>query len=244
MILDIYKDSLEYSAKDLKTLLILGVTYFLSFLFLPIFLIYGYSYRVTKISVEGMINGNDPLPEFDNVIDMFVDGIKVIIVYLVYALIPFILFFLFAFISSFIGGYGESVLMGIGTIITVVALLFAYVMSMFGVAHMANNGDSLSKAFAFNEIIEIIKSVGVVRSLATYIGLAIIAIALYAIVFFLIFFVFGFFGIFTGTLGFDMAAGGIFIAGFFIAYLVMLFIVGPYLMIMQSRTSGLLYNLH
>ena len=55
MILDIYKDSLEYSAKDLKTLLILGVTYFLSFLLLPLFLIYGYSYRVTKISVEGMI---------------------------------------------------------------------------------------------------------------------------------------------------------------------------------------------
>lgn len=244
MILDIYKDSLEYSAKDLKTLLILGVTYFLSFLFLPIFLIYGYSYRVTKISVEGMINGNDPLPEFDNVIDMFVDGIKVVIVYLVYLLVPFIIFFLFAFLSSSIGGYGESVLMGIGTIFTIVALLFAYVMSMFGVAHMANNGDSLSKAFAFNEIIEIIKSVGVVRSLAAYIGLTIIALALYAIVFFLILFVFGFFGIFTGTLGFDMAAGGIFIAGFFIAYFVMLFIVGPYLMIMQSRTSGLLYNLH
>ncbi len=70
MILDIYKDSLEYSAKNLKILLILGVTYLLSFLFLPIFLIYGYSYRVTKISVEGMINGNDSLPEFDNVIDM------------------------------------------------------------------------------------------------------------------------------------------------------------------------------
>ena len=244
MILDIYKDSLEYSAKDLKTLLILGVTYFLSFLFLPIFLIYGYSYRVTKISVEGMINGNDPLPEFDNVIDMFVDGIKVVIVYLVYLLVPFIIFFLFAFFFFFFGGYGESVLMGIGTIFTIVALLFAYVMSMFGVAHMANNGDSLSKAFAFNEIIEIIKSVGVVRSLATYIGLTIIALALYAIVFFLILFVFGFFGIFTGTLGFDMAAGGIFIAGFFIAYFVMLFIVGPYLMIMQSRTSGLLYNLH
>ena len=31
VILDIYKDSLEYSAKDLKTLLILGVTYFIDF---------------------------------------------------------------------------------------------------------------------------------------------------------------------------------------------------------------------
>ena len=138
VILDIYKDSLEYSAKDLKTLLILGVTYFLSFLFLPIFLIYGYSYRVTKISVEGMINGNDPLPAFDNVIDMFVDGIKVIVVYLIYALIPFIIFLLFAMVSSAVGGYGESALMAIGSIITVVAIVFAYLMCMFGVANMAN----------------------------------------------------------------------------------------------------------
>ena len=244
MILDIYKDSLEYAAKDVKTLLVLGVTYFLSFLLLPIFLIYGYSYRVTKISVEGMINGNDPLPEFDNVIDMFVDGIKVVLVYIIYALVPLIIFFLFAAVSSSIGGYGESALMAIGAVVTVVALLFAYVMSMFGVAHMASNGDSLSKAFAFNEIIDIIKSVGVVRSLGAYIGLAIVCLAIYAIVFFLILFVFGFFGIFTGALGFNMAAGGIFAAGFIIAYLIMLFIVGPYTMIIQSRACGLLYNLY
>ena len=218
MILDIYKDSLEYSAKDLKTLLILGVTYFLSFLFLPIFLIYGYSYRVTKISVEGMINGNDPLPEFDNVIDMFVDGIKVVLTYFVYCLIPFLIFMLFAIVSSAIGGYGESVLMGIGSIVTIVAFVCAYLMSMFGVANMANYDGSLKKAFDYKEIIEIIKSIGVARC--------------------------GFFGIFTGSLGFDMAAGGIFAAGFLISYFVMLFIVGPYTMIMQSRATGLLYNLH
>ena len=244
MILDIYKDSLEYAAKDLKTLLILGVTYFLSFLLLPIFLIYGYSYRVIKISVEGMINGNDPLPEFDNVIDMFVDGIKVVLVYIIYALVPLIIFFLFAAVSISLGGYGESALMAIGAVVTVVALLFAYVMSMFGVAHMASNGDSLSKAFAFNEIIDIIKSVGVVRSLGAYIGLAIVCLAIYAVVFFMILFVFGFFGIFTGALGFNMAAGGIFAAGFIIAYLVMLLIVGPYATIIQSRACGLLYNLY
>ncbi|MBQ2961970.1 DUF4013 domain-containing protein [Methanobrevibacter sp.] len=244
MILDIYKDSLEYSAKDLKTLLILGVTYFLSFLFLPIFLIYGYSYRITKISVEGMINGNDPLPAFDNIIDMFVDGIKVVLVYLVYLLVPFIIFILFAIVSSAIGGYGESALMGIGSIITVVAIVFAYLMSMFGVANMANYDGSLGKAFDFNEIIEIIKSVGVVRSIGAYLGLAVISFAITATVFLLILFVFGFFGIITGTLGFGEAAGGIFVAGFFIAYFVMLFIVSPFTMILQSRASGLIYNLH
>ena len=244
MILDIYKDSLEYSAKDLKTLLIIGVCYFLSFLFLPMFLIYGYSYRVTKISVEGMINGNDPLPEFDNVIDMFVDGIKVVLVYLVYLLIPFIIFLAFAFISSAIGGYGESALMAIGSIVTVVAIIASYLMSMFGVANMANYDGALAKAFDFNEIIEIIKSVGVVRSIGAYLGLIVISCAIVLVIFLLFLFVFGFFGIFTGTLGFDMAAGGIFIAGFFLAYFVMLFIVSPYTMILQSRVSGLLYNLH
>ena len=167
-----------------------------------------------------------------------------VLVYLIYLIVPLIVFFLFAIVSGSIGGYGESALMAFGSVITVVLILFAYVMSMFGVAHMASNGDSLSKAFNYKEIIEIIKSVGVTRSLGAYIGLVIICSAIFAVVFFLILFVFGFFGIFTGTLGFAMAAGGIFVAGFFIAYLVMLFIVGPYTMIMQSRVSGLLYNLH
>ena len=191
-----------------------------------------------------MINGNDPLPAFDNIIDMFVDGIKVVLVYLVYLLVPFIIFLLFAIVSSAIGGYGESVLMAIGSIVTVVAIIFAYLMSMFGVANMANYEDSLKKAFDFNEILEIIQSVGIVRSIGAYLGLMIIATALYIVVFLLIWFVFGFFGIFTGTLGFDMAAGGIFVAGFIISYFVMLFIVGPYNLILQSRASGLIYNLH
>ena len=178
---------------------------------------------MVMIHCQNLITSFDPLPEFDNIIDMFVDGIKVVLVYLIYALVPLIIFFLFAAVSSSIGGYGESALMAIGAVITV-----------------ANNGDSLSKAFNYKEIIEIIKSVGVTRSLGAYIGLVIICSAIYAVVFFLILFVFGFFGIFTGTLGFAMAAGGIFVAGFFIAYFVMLFIVGPYTMIMQSRVSGLL----
>lgn len=244
MILDIYKDALEYSAKDLKTLLILGVNYFLSFLFLPIFLIYGYSYRVTKISVEGMINGNDPLPEFDNVIDMLVDGIKVILIYLVYGLVPFIIFILFAIMASAVGGYGESVLMAIGSVITVVGVVCAYLMSMFGVANMANYDGSMKKAFDYNEIVEIIKSIGVARSIGAYLGLQVICFAISITVYLLIWFIFGFFGIFTGAFGFDMAAGGIFVAGFFISYLIMLFIVGPFTMIMQSRATGLLYNLH
>ncbi|MCQ2971569.1 MAG: DUF4013 domain-containing protein, partial [archaeon] len=84
MILDIYKDAFEYSAKDWKTLLILGVICLFSFLLIPVFLLAGYNYRVVGTAVRGIINGKDPLPEFDDLIGMFIDGIKVVIVQIVY----------------------------------------------------------------------------------------------------------------------------------------------------------------
>ena len=51
MILDIFKDALEYSAQDWKTLVILGVIALFSFLLLPVFLITGYNYRVINTAV-------------------------------------------------------------------------------------------------------------------------------------------------------------------------------------------------
>ena len=76
MILDIYKDALEYSAKDWKTLVILGVICLFSFLLLPAFLITGYNYRVINTAVHGIINGRDPMPGFEDIIDMFVTVLK------------------------------------------------------------------------------------------------------------------------------------------------------------------------
>lgn len=53
MILDIYKDALEYSFQDGKRLVKLGIICLFNFLVLPIFLELGYSYRVTKVAVKG-----------------------------------------------------------------------------------------------------------------------------------------------------------------------------------------------
>ena len=95
MILDIYKDALEYSAKDWKTLVILGVICFFSFLLLPVFLITGYNYRVINNAVHGVINGRDPLPGFEDLISMFVDGVKFVIVQILYLLVPAIIFLIY-----------------------------------------------------------------------------------------------------------------------------------------------------
>ena len=70
MILDIYKDALEYASIDGESLIKLGVISFLNFLIIPIFLQLEYSYRTCKIAVNGMINGDDKLTNFSDLISI------------------------------------------------------------------------------------------------------------------------------------------------------------------------------
>ena len=129
MILDIYKDALEYSAKDWKTLVIVGVMCFFSILLLPIFLVTGYNYRVIENAVHGVINGRDPLPGFEDLIDMFVDGIKVVIVQIAYLLVPCIVFIIFAILGSQLPGFAASAIIVVGCLITFLLFVVACLMS-------------------------------------------------------------------------------------------------------------------
>ena len=241
MILDIYKDALEYSAKDWKTLVILGVICLFSFLLLPAFLITGYNYRVINTAVHGIINGRDPMPGFEDIIDMFVDGVKVVIVQIGYLLVPFIIFMIFAVIASNIGGIASSAIMVVGCILTFVLLIVACLMSQMGLCHMAYNDGSFSKAFAVSEIKEVIDEIGWFSCIATYLGLIIITLVISLVVTALIYGIFTVFGISGAVLGADPS--GIFILGIIINSLVTMFIVGPYLSIFNARSIGLLYTM-
>lgn len=241
MILDIYKDALEYSAKDWKTLVILGVICLFSFLLLPVFLLTGYNYRVINNAVHGVINGRDPLPEFDNLIDMFVDGIKVVIVQIAYLLVPVIIFIIFAAIAGSVSGVASSAIMIIGSLIAFVALVVACLMYQMGICHMAYNEGSFSKAFALSEIKEVIDEIGWFNCIATYVGLIIITVVLALVVTAIIGAIFTVFGISGFALGVD--AAGIFALGALINSLVTMFIVGPYLSIFNARSMGLLYTM-
>lgn len=241
MILDIYKDALEYSAKDWKTLVILGVICLFSFLLLPAFLITGYNYRVINTAVHGIINGRDPMPGFEDIIDMFVDGVKVVIVQIGYLLVPFIIFMIFAAIASNLGGMASSAIMVVGCILTFVLLIVACLMSQMGLCHMAYNDGSFSKAFAVSEIKEVIDEIGWFSCIVTYLGLIIITVVISLVVTALIYGIFTVFGISGAVLGADPS--GIFILGVFINSLVTLFIVGPYLSIFNARSIGLLYTM-
>ncbi|MGX8693586.1 MAG: DUF4013 domain-containing protein [Methanobrevibacter sp.] len=241
MILDIYKDSLEYSAKDWKTLVLLGVICLFSFLLLPIFLITGYNYRVINTAVHGIINGRDPMPDFDDLIDMFVDGVKVVIVQIAYVLVPVIIFLIFAAIASAVSGVASSAIMIIGCLITFVALIVACLMYQMGLCHMAYNDGAFSKAFAIKEIKEVIDEIGWFNCIATYLGLIIITLVISVVVTAIVYGIFTVFGVSSAVLGVDPS--GIFILGALINSAITMFLVGPYLSIFNSRSIGLLYSM-
>lgn len=241
MILDIYKDSLEYSAQDWKTLVILGLMAVLSVFLLPAFLITGYNYRVINTAVHGIINGKDSLPDFDDLIGMFVDGIKVIIVQVVYVLVPFIVFLIFAGIASNISGIPAIATMIIGSLITFVLLIICCLMVQMGLCHMAYNDGAFSKAFAVKELLAVIDDIGWVNCIATYLGLIIITLVISIVVTTIIGLIFSIFGFSGFLLGAD--ASGVFLLGTLINWLVSMFFVGPYLSIFNSRSIGLLYTM-
>lgn len=240
MILDIYKDSLEYSAKDWKTLVTLGVMCLFSFLFLPAFLITGYNYRVINTAVHGIINGRDPLPNFDNLIEMFVDGVKVVIVQIAYLLVPAIIFIIFALIAGRLSGVLSTALLIIGCLITFAIMITACLMSQMGLCHMAYNDGAFSKAFALKEIKEVIDEIGWFNCIATYLGLIIITIDIAIVISAIITTIFTIFGLSGFALGVD--ATGVFTLGALINSIVSMFIVGPYLSIFNARSIGLLYT--
>lgn len=241
MILDIYKDALEYSAKDWKKLVILGVICLFSFFLLPVFLITGYNYRVINNAVHGIINGRDPLPEFDDIVAMFVDGVKYALIQIAYLIVPVLIFIIFAAIAAQVGGFASSVIILIGSLITFVVFVVAELMVNMGICHMAYNDGALSKAFALKEIKEVIDEIGWFECIITYVGLVIITVVISVVVTVLIGLVFTAFGVSGAILGADPS--GIFVLGALINSAVTMFIVGPYLSIFNSRSVGLLYTM-
>ena len=180
MILDIYKDSFEFASKKISILLILGVLSFFNILVIPLVFFCGYNYRVVKLSTESMINGEDVPPEFSDFKQMFIDGLKLIIVLLCYLVVPFILIAISIYGNSF-----NVALLVIGLILLFVATLFSYL----AIHHMAVNGDSLKSAFALSEINAIMASIGYLRYIIFYIGISLIYCSIFVVVFLILSFI-------------------------------------------------------
>lgn len=241
MILDIYKDALEYSFQDGKRLVKLGIICLFNFLVLPIFLELGYSYRVTKVAVKGMINGEDALPNFDDAISMFIDGLKVFVVKFVYMIVPIIIFAVLTYVGGVVGGTAGSVITFIAAVIGIVLGIICYILSDLGICHMANLDEALSTAFDVKALREVADSIGWLRLIGFYIGL--IIIMLVVIVAIVLFLIFGILGISASVLTAGAGIAGIAILGSIVMIAVFCFIVIPFLTIFEARSIGLVYNL-
>ncbi len=141
-------DALNYPIKDdtsLKTILIGGLLGIFSVLIVPIFLLQGYFLRV----LDGASEGTSVAPVFDDWGELFVDGLKMFVVTLVYVFVPTVVFFGLGVVIA--GGAlltgDPGVLAGAG--VFGLLLFFLYVVVVFlatyllpiGLTNLAREGD-------------------------------------------------------------------------------------------------------
>jgi hypothetical protein len=184
----------------------------------------GYASRVLKESP-----GADSPPKLENYGDMFMDGLKIAIATIIYMLIPLILigagigsvfagsvmergpdFMWSGFTPAYMGLLG-----GTGIVLVLIGLLVAFVMLILlaaGIAHMIKTG-KFGKAFAFGEILNVIRKIGWGKYLAWLVLIVVIAAIVGAI------------------------AGALPFVGWIIAA-----IIGPALTVFYFRSLGLLYS--
>ena len=219
---DIFSDSLGYPSKSLKRVVVLGILSLFSILIIPFFMLFGYALRVMRKSIEGE---TEP-PVFDDLGAMIVDGLKYLVVSIVYFLIPMILMGI-GITSAITSGTSCDMMDCSASIITILAgsglfllgvllLLVISVIETIGVANMAHTG-KLGAAFRFGEILRIIGSIGWGRYIIWYIILNIIVLLCTV----------------AGLL-----AGIIPIVG----ALVYVLLIAPYATIFQYRATGLIYR--
>ncbi|MEN6292531.1 MAG: DUF4013 domain-containing protein [Methanobacterium sp.] len=177
---NVMTDSIKYPSSNWKKVLILGVMTLFSFLIIPLFIAMGYFLRVLKASLAGL----EELPEFDEWVDMIVDGIKVLLVWIVYSL-PAIVIMAVSMITIW-GSLSSMAAMqstgmspttalgmftGIGFVGMIVAMLYLLIITpvvYVAIANLAYN-EELGAAFRFSEILGLISQIGWVDLIVWYV---------------------------------------------------------------------------
>lgn len=157
-------DSLQYPIKDWVKIIILGII-----MIIPIvnFIGLGYYLRIIKSTLAGL----DEIPDFDDVGELFIDGIKYIIVGIIYAIVPLI-FYALAFVfagPTTVTSYTTTgisympAFTGISVVFFVIAAIIAIIISIFaymGIANMAYYDVEVGAALRYREIMGRIAAIG------------------------------------------------------------------------------------
>ena len=229
---EIIGDALRYPTSDWMKVIGLGILFLLGFLIVPLFLALGYSFRALKATIAGF----DELPDFDEWGDMFIDGLKVFVVTIIYMIIPIIIIFAGILtglssvnVTTLPIGYTSmtnlAIMQSMGISIGI-ALIFAIIFGLLwaiAIAHMAFN-NSLRAAFRINEILNVISEIGWVDYIIWYIAVIIIG----GIIGFIASFIIGLIGIIP-------------VIGSIISFILTGLLLEPYLNLFYYRALGLRY---
>lgn len=216
---DIISDSIKYPSSSWGKVLILGIITIASILIVPLFLLLGYMFRIIKATLAGI----DELPEFDEIGDMFVDGLKVFVVGFVYAIPVWILSAIIglitggnsaATVTSLGTGYGLAFILG-NIVFFIIAVIIGLI-ELMAIANMAYNDGDLGTAFRFSEILDIIATIGWGKYIITYIVIVILAAI----------------GAMIGVLTMFVLIG----------FILLPLIILPYLIMFEARGIGLLFT--
>lgn len=190
----------------------------------------GYSLAI----IRDTIHGHNQLPSFD-IAENFVDGIKVFILGIVYSIIPVIVFFALLIVTGAAESFIEIINLSIGGavvpsdlalsfvgsigitfIISLIVLIIFSLFSTIAMCRLANTG-RFSQGFAFSEIIDDFKRIGVGSFIVWLIVLVIISVILVLI--------------------------SVFISAIpYIGYIVSILIIYSFMTIFASRATGLIYS--
>lgn len=196
MILEIVKDSLKYSFQNIKSVLIIGILILFSFLIIPLILISGYSYRVTRIGLQGMINtemliSTDTDLKFNNFKEMLKDGLKTIAIVISYSLIPIIITtisIIFINYNFTFSNTNNDIYLNIALELFLIILITGFLALMFisvAIPHIIEN-KSLKSGFKIRELIKIIKAVGIREYISYNIASIVVLISMSIVLFLLI----------------------------------------------------------
>lgn len=184
MILEIFKDSLAYSLKDKRSFFKLSLLGIFSFLIIPLIAIYGYSYRICSIGINGMmLYGDDPLPDFKNIGKLLIEGFKIFIVKFIYALpsliisIYMLIYWKIIEIVSFTAFPDFKFILNLGLEeIAIFAVIWGltYLFTSVAIPNMIANNGKISEAFNIKKILKTIKNVGI----KYYLGFTIVSIGM------------------------------------------------------------------
>jgi hypothetical protein len=146
-------------------ILLLGIVFswlFLIPLILALALLAGYGVEITRQVIRGHLDG---LPEWDNWGDLFMDGVKVIVIGIVYALPIWILTFCLSMPIAIAGENAEGVSAFFGLLMSCLTLLWVIVMTIVlpGAIAFYVATDELSAAFRFGEVFSFVW-----KNLSTY----------------------------------------------------------------------------